>query len=153
MQHLAKWVLVMAITWYCVNPIVTSRTNFTRQPLFGYRCKLDDISNQTTVLSTAREQCVWRCLSSEDCKVVSYNHHLNSCELSIQFCDTIDSHADFSINVYGTYRPFCSRWVRKSEFDEQAAIVFLQKRRSGNIAVARKKEGSGLYPGKHQRFD
>ena len=121
MLYVAKGLLVMVITWYCTKLIVTLQSHFTRHPFFGNRCMLDEPSNQTTVLNTARAQCVWRCLSREDCKVVSYNHRLNSCDLSMQLCDTVAFAANFSIIVYGIHRPLCSRWVPKSEFDEALA--------------------------------
>ena len=153
MLYVAKGLLVMVITRYCTKLIVTLQSHFTRHPLFGNRCMLDEPSNQTTVLNTARAQCVWRCLSSEVFKVVSYNHRLNSCDLSMQLCDTVAFAANFSIIVCGIHRPLCSRWVPKSEFDEKRAVVFPQ-RLGGiyTIAVARKRKGTGLYPGKHQRF-
>ena len=152
MLYVAKSVLVMAVTWYCTSPITTLRTSFTRPPLLGYRCILDDRSTQTTLMNITRAKCVWKCLSRDLCKVISYNHRLNSCELSRQLCDKVDSHADFSVNVYGIHRPLCSHWVPRSQFDQQRAVVFPQTPgRKYNIAVARKREKAGLYPGKHQR--
>ena len=127
MLYIAKSVLVMAVTWYCTNPITTLSTSFTRPPLLGYRCILDDPSTQTTLMNITRAKCVWKCLSRDLCKVISYNHRLNSCELSRQLCDKVDSHAYFSINVSGTHRPLCSHWVPISEFDQQRAVVFPQK--------------------------
>ena len=145
--------VVMLISWYCAKPSDTARTNFTRQPLLGYQCVLNDPSYQITRLNTARAQCVWRCLSRDDCVVVSHNHRLNSCELSMQLCDRVAAHGDFSINMYGMDRPLCSHWVSISGFDAQKAVVFPQiSIGTQNIAVARKRTNSGLFPGKYMLF-
>ena len=147
--------LTVFIVRYCSKPCAAARTNFTRQPLFGYRCGLDDTSVQTTILNTNRAQCVWRCLSTSDCEVVSHNHLLNSCELSRQLCDRVVSNGDFSVNIYGMDRKLCPQWVPKSEFDELKAIVMLRVPTGGNgwkLAVARKKYNAGLYPGKQARY-
>ena len=150
----ANVLLVMIIMCRLPNRCAALRANYTRRPLLGYRCVLGDQTRQTTLLNTARAQCVWRCLSSNDCKVVSFNHRLNNCELSDQLCVTVASAADFSINVYGIQRTLCSHWVPKSDFDEQKAVVFPQIAGNvPNLAVARKMVGEGLYPGKHQRFN
>ena len=99
------------------------RATFTRRPLLGYRCVLGNQTHQTTLLNIARAQCVWRCLSSNNCKVVSFNHRLNNCELSVQLCDMVASAADFSINVYGMKRILCSHWVPKSDYDAAKSVL------------------------------
>ena len=153
MLRVANILFIMASIWYCSNTSTTCRTSFTTRPMLGHRCVINDPSNQSILLNTARTQCLWKCLSSDDCVVVSYNHLLNICELSRQLCDTIASAADFSMNVYGMRRQFCSQWVPASEFDEQGAIVFPQRLEdSDDIAVARKKVESALFPGKYQLF-
>ena len=154
MMCVAYALFVTTIALYCTKPSATSRTSFTREPLFGYRCVRNNPSNQTTISNTARAQCVWRCLYNDDCVVVSHNHHINSCELSMHLCDTVESHENVSINVYGIHRKLCSDWVPKSEFDGQKAIMFPQKlgTSGGKIAVARKGLESAMFPGKHQRF-
>ena len=147
-----KAMLVMLITWHCVRPGVTLRTTFTTQPLLGYRCVTYNPSSQVTWLSTTRTQCVWRCLSSNSCVVISYNHRLNHCELSMQLCDKVVSDVDFSVNVYGMDRKLCLRWVPVTKYDAKKAIAFKQKAWKPKIAVARKHVNTGLYPGKHLRF-
>ena len=145
---------LMLVAYYCASPCISMRANYTRQPLLGYRCMMNNPSYQITLNNTARTRCVWRCLSSNDCVVISFNHRLNNCELSMQLCDTVASAADFSINVYSIERKLCSLWVPKSEFDAQRAVKFRQNAgRADIIAVARKWENSGLFPGKHQRFN
>ena len=144
----ANILLVIVFTWYQVNPGALFRANFTRQPLHGYRCELNDSSSQTTLLNTSRAQCVWRCLSTDSCIVVSYNHRLNLCELSVQLCDSVAPNTDFSVNVYGMDRKLCSQWVSGSGYDTQSAVMFTYRAGSiYKIAVARKRVNSGLYPG------
>ena len=144
--------LVIVFTWERINTAVTSRTNFTRQPFLGYRCQLNDTSYQMTLLNTSRDRCVWRCLSNDSCIVLSYNHMFNYCELSVQLCDSVMQDTHFSINVYGIDRKRCLHWVPESGYDPQKAVVFpVAAHLTYNIAVARKRVNSGLYPGKQNR--
>ena len=144
-------VLAVLIPLCWVNPSAMCRINITREPLLGHRCVLDDSSHQTTLLNTARAQCVWRCLSSDSCVVVSYNHRLNYCELSLQLCTNIVVDEDFDVNVFGMGREACLFWIHKSQYDPQRAVSFKQKGGSGlKIAVAREPVSTGLYPGKHR---
>ena len=153
MLRLIKTVFIMSFMWYCISHSAALRIGFTRQPLLGYRCVREDTSNQTTLFNTARAQCVWRCLSG-NCVVISYNHRINSCELSMQLCDTVVPAADISINIYSLHRKLCSVWVPKSKFDGQKAIICPQNPEipSEKTAVARKEVDSAKFPGKHQLF-
>ena len=150
MSYVDNALLVMLMVWYCTSRSVTLRTTFTRRPLLGYRCVLNNPASQTTLLNTARAQCVWRCLSSDDCVVVSHNHRLNSCDLSTRICDTVTSDTESSVNVYGMDRTRCFSWVPKSEYDTEKAVAFAQRPGGIQIAVARKEVNAGLYPGKLQ---
>ena len=80
-----------------------------------FMCVLEDPASQTTLLNTARAEYVWRCLSRHECVMVSHNHRLNSCELSMQLCEIVASNTEFSISVCGMDRQFCSSSVPKSE--------------------------------------
>ena len=140
----------MLMVWYCTSRSITLRTTFTTRPLFGHRCVLNNPASQTTLLNTSRAQCVWRCLSSEDCVVVSHNHHLNNCDLSTRMCDSVTSDTEFVISVYGMDRTRCFSWVPKSEYDAEKAVAFASRPRGTQIAVARQKVNAGLYPGKLQ---
>ena len=153
MLRLVKTVFIMSFMWYCISHSAACRIRFARQPLLGYRCVRDDTSNQTTLFNTARAQCVWRCLSG-NCVVISYYRRLNNCELSMQLCDTVVPAADMSINIYSLHRKLCSKWVPKSKFDGQKAIIFPQNPEIPwqKIAVARKEVDSAMFPGKHQLF-
>ena len=140
---------VIFIAWYQIKPGAILRTNFTGQPLLGHRCELSYRPSQTTLLNTSRAQCVWRCLSTDSCVVVSYNHMLSSYELSVQLCDSVVPNADLSINVYGMNRKLCSHWVSQSGYDPQRAVLTPIKTGSTTkLAVVRKQVNSGLYPGK-----
>ena len=123
----AKVMLVMLISITCARPGVTSRNTFTTQPLLGYRCVTNEPFGPVTWMDTTRARCVWRCLSSDRCVVVSYNHRLNYCELSMQLCDKIVSNVEFSVNVYGKDRTLCPQWVPLAQYDAQKAILFKQK--------------------------
>ena len=82
--------------------------------------------------------------------MVSHNHRLNSWK----HCDGVASNDDFSINVYDMDRWRCSQWVPASEFDAQRVVVFaMEIGGTKKIAVARKSNKGGLYPGKHERYD
>ena len=71
----------------------------------------------------------------------------------MQLCDKVVLNDDFSINVYGMNREHCLQWVPVAMYDAQKAIVFKHKNdSSAEIAVARKRVNTGLYPGKHLRF-
>ena len=71
----------------------------------------------------------------------------------MQLCDKVVLNTDFSINVYGMNRELCLQWVPVAIYDAQKAIVFKHKNdSSAEIAVARKRVNTGLYPGKHLRF-
>ena len=153
MLFVANTLLLMAIVWHSAGTSVAFRNNYTRQPLLGYRCVLELPSNQTALSNTARAQCVWRCLSMDDCLVVSHDHRLNRCELSMQLCDRVARNVNFSTNFYGIERKLCPQWVPTFEYDTQTAAAFSQTP-GGNaiIVVARTRSNNGLYPGKHQRF-
>ena len=145
--------LVILITLPCAKPCATLRRTFTRQPLLGYRCVTDNAPNSTTLLDIDRAQCVWRCLSSDDCVGVSHNHRRNYCELSRRPCDRVVSGEDLSVNVYGIDRNLCLQWVPESEFDGQKAVMMKKNPPLGKkIAVARMSKTTGLYPGRHNRF-
>ena len=149
MPYVANALLLVFMTWHCTIPSVTLKTTFTQQPLLGYRCVLGNPGNQTTWLNTARAQCVWRCLSSDECVVVNHNHRFNRCELSTQLCDSVVSNPEFSVNLYGTNRKFCSNWVSNSGYNASKAVAFASKLRGrSQIAVARKEVNADLYPGK-----
>ena len=138
-------ILMIVLMLARVKPSATSRANFIRQPLVGYRCELNAPSNQITLLATARAQCVWRCLSTDNCVVVSHNQQLKYCEVSMQLCDSVVEDVHFSINVYGMDRKLCSIWVPISGYDQQKAVVLPVKDGStNNIEVARKEVNSGL---------
>ena len=149
-MHMVNPWLVMLLIWTCASLSVTFRTNFTRQPLLGYQCVPGDPASQITWLDTSRTQCVWRCLSNDDCVVVSHNHRLKRCVLSTQICASVVSHTEFSVNLYGMDRKFCSSWVSKSGYIKEKAVEFAKKLdgTSSPIAVARKEVSSGLFPGK-----
>ena len=139
----------MLLTWNCARPSITFRTTFTRQPLLGYQCVLSDPASQTTWVNTSRAQCVWRCLSSDKCVVVNHNHRFNRCELSTQLCDSVVSNTEFSLNVFGMSRKFCSSWVSNLRCNATKAVAFARKLgRTLQVAVARKQVDTGLYPGK-----
>ena len=98
-------------------------------------------------------QCVWRCLSLRDCMVVSHNGVDDTCELAMQRCDRLETHPDFSINVYGKARSKCAHWVSNTLYDEQKAVVFLQGSDDAfKIAGGRLALNNDVYPGKHVRF-
>ena len=150
MSFVDNALLVMLTVWYCTSRSVTLITTFTTQPLFGYQCVLNNPASQTTLLNTARAQCVWRCLSSDDCVVMSHNHRLNSCDLSTRICDTVTADTESSLNVYGMDRTRCFSWVPKSEYDTEKAVAFAQRPGGIQIAVARKELNAVFYPGKLQ---
>ena len=120
---------LMLVAYYCASPCISMRANYTRHPLLGYRCMMNNPSYQITLNNTARTRCVCRCLSSNDCVVVSFNHGLNNCELNMQLCDTVASATNLSINVTAL----------------SASCV-----PTGYLNL--KWENSGLFPGKYQRF-
>ena len=144
---------MMCVTQSSTKHCLPIRTHLTTQPLLGFRCVLHDPSSQTIFVNTARPQCVWKCLSTDDCVAVSYNHRLNSCGLIQQRCDSVESNTDFSINVYGMDRMLCFHWVPKSKYDELNAVTSIRSPDGEKkIVVARKRDSTGLYPGLYKRF-
>ena len=142
--------LVIVAMRYFVTYTETLRTTYTRQPMLGQRCHLDSPENLTTLLNIARAQCVWNCLSRDNCHVVSHEHHLNLCELSPQFCDKVLPHENFTINAYGIERSQCLKWVAPAQYDSQTAVEFLRQIGSTKVlAVGRIQDNTGLYPGKY----
>ena len=141
--------VLLLMASFGTSPGVTLRTVYTKLPLMGYRCVMDDPSELLTFANTARPQCVWRCLSLRNCMVVSHNGADDTCELAIQRCDRIEAHPDFSINVYGKARSNCVHWISVTSYDQQKAVIFPQ---GGNdtskIAVSRIVQNTGVYPGK-----
>ena len=145
--------LVLVTMWSRITSIESLRTAFTRQPLLGHQCVLDNTTSLTIWLNTFRPQCVWRCLSTESCLVVSHNHRLNYCELSTQLCDRIEPNPDFSVNIYGMDRRLCISWVPDSEHDPERAVEFIRiPGIKTKIAVSRIQNKKGSYPGKQRRF-
>ena len=144
--------LVTVVMRYCITHSGALRTSYTRQPMLGQRCHLDNPANRTTLLNIARAQCVWNCLSSDSCLVVSHNGHLNFCELSPQFCDKVVPDENFTVNAYGTERSLCLRWVPRAQYDPQTAVAFLKNPvLTPILSVGRKQDSTGLYPGKYQK--
>ena len=141
--------VLLLILFFGTRSGVTLRTAYTKSPLLGYRCVMDDPSNLMTFTNTARPQCVWRCLSLRDCMVVSHNCVDDTCELAMQRCDRLETHPDFSVNVYGIDRKKCTNWVSAAFPDEQKAVVFPQGTNGASeIAVSRLVLNNGMYPGK-----
>ena len=148
---MTNMLLLIVVTWYCITHSETLRTTYTRQPMFGQRCHLDNPENLTILLNIARPQCVWNCLSSDSCLVVSQNHHLNLCELSPQFCDKVVPHENFTINVYGLERSQCVNWALPAQYDSKTTVEFLrQPGLTIVLTVGRAKDSMGIYPGKYQ---
>ena len=144
--------LHIVLMWYCITLSTACETTYTRQPMLGQRCHLDNPENLTTLQNIDREQCVCKCLFSESCTVLSHNHQLNYCELSPQFCDNVVPDANFTINVYGIERSLCLRWVSRDQYDLQTAVTFLKNPALTSIlSVGRKQDSTGLYPGKYQK--
>ena len=141
--------VLLLILFFGTRSGVTFRTSYTKSPLLGYRCVMDDPSNLMTFTNTARPQCVWRCLSLRDCMVVSHNGVDDTCELAMQRCDRLQTHLDFSVNVYGIDRKKCTNWVSAAFPDERKAVVFPQGTNGASkIAVSRIVLDTGVYPGK-----
>ena len=136
-----------------IRPGGTCTTAYTKSPLLGYRCVMDDPSNLMTLTNTARPQCVWRCLSLRDCMVVSHNGVDDTCELAMQRCERLAANPDFSVNVYGIDRGKCAHWVSKNLYNEQKSVVFPQGANAANkTAVARLALNNMIYPGKFTLF-
>ena len=123
MPWMAHVFLIALITQYGTEPGAILRVNVVTQPLHGYRCVTDN-SNQTTLWSNARDQCVKRYLSSDECIVVNHNDRRNHCKLRKRPYDRVVSAKDFSINVYGMDRKSCVHWVPIYGFDGHKAAVF-----------------------------
>ena len=152
MLYTTHLLLVLVVMWYCFTQTETLRTTYTKQPMLGQRCHLYEPKYLTTLLNTGRAQCVWRCLSSDNCLVVSHNHHNNYCELSPMTCDKVLPNANFTINVYGIERSQCLRWVPSYQYDSKTAVEFLRQRNNIIVlSVGRVKDSTGLYPGKYQK--
>ena len=153
MSNGACCLVLLLVAFSGISPGVTLRTAYTKKPLLGYRCVMDDPYNLMTFTHTARPQCVWRCLSLCACMVVSHNGLDDTCELAMQRCDRLQGYRNFSVNIYGIDRSKCTHWVSKTLYDAQKAISFQQKASAAyKIAVARLVLNTGVYPGKNIRF-
>ena len=106
------------------------------------------------LFNIAHAQCVWRCLSSKTCVVISHNLLYNYCELSVELCDHLEPNEEFTITIYGAEVRTCmQQWVSVSEYDPQRAVAFKKSKSSGDlIAVGRVLHNTSIYPAKHKRF-
>ena len=69
-------------------------------------------------------------------------------------CGSLVARADFSVNVYDMDRKLCLNRSHVIMYDAETATVFKHKAEEPHkIVVARKQVNTGLYPGKHLRFD
>ena len=145
---------LLILIGFFTTQCATCRTSFTQQPLLGYRCVLNGSSSLINWTNTAHAQCVWRCLSSKTCVVISHNFLYNYCELSLDFCDHLEPNDEFIVNIYEAVGATCLlEWVSVSEYDPQRAVAFPKSEGSGDmIAVGRSLHSTGIYPAKHRRF-
>ena len=150
--HMTHVLLVFAAALYFITQTETLRRTYTRQPMLGQRCHLNEPKFLTTLLNIARTQCVWRCLSNDSCLVVSHNHRHNYCELSPRACNKVLPNADFTINAYGSERSQCLRWVPPAQYDSTTAVEFFKTYNDITVlSVGRVKDSTGLYPGKYRK--
>ena len=143
--------LMNVVTWYCNTLSESCKTTYTRPPMQGQRCHVDNPENLTTLWDINRLECVASCQSTESCVVLSHNYRLNYCELSPQYCDKVEPNPDFTLNVYGIERSRCVNWAPPAQYDSQTAVEFL--RTPGHwvyLTVGRAKDSTGLFPGKYQ---
>ena len=140
--------VLLSTASFGTSPCATLRMVYTKLPLMGYRCVMDNPSDLLTFANTDTPQCVWRCLSLKTCVVVNHNGLVDTCELAMQRCDRLEAHPDFSVSVCGVDRSNCVHWISVTFFDQQKAVIFPQ---GGNgtskIAVSRIVRNTGVYPG------
>ena len=99
---------------HSISPSATLRTRFKRQSLFGYRCVLNNSSNQTII-------------------PINYNYHLKSC-VTVR---PPPMQVSLSITIYGTKHKLRSPWVLTFEFAKQNGMMFPQRPNNAHrLAVA-----------------